>query len=162
MTFHAGRMSEEESDAWLGLVALMELLPSSLDAQMRRDSRLTHFEFVLLSQLRLASGGVLQTKQLAEATNATLPRLSHVITRLADRGLVERAPCPGDGRATNVVLTSDGRRALVRATGPHLAHVRETIFDRLTGDEVRALASATGKINAALDPSGRYAGPLRA
>jgi len=161
MTFQPGRMNDAESDAWLGLVGLMELLPASLDAQMRRDSGMTHFEFVLLTQLKLAERNVLQTKQLAEATNSTLPRLSHVITRLVERGLVERVPCPGDGRATNVVLTAEGRRAVVRATGPHLAHVRAMIFDRLTADEVASLASATGKITAALDPSGRYAGPIR-
>ncbi|WP_255888433.1 MarR family winged helix-turn-helix transcriptional regulator [Nocardioides astragali] len=37
---------------------------------------------------------------LAQRTNATLPRLSHVVRRLEDRGLVKRVPCPEDGRAT--------------------------------------------------------------
>ena len=47
----------------------------------------------------------LRMTALAQRTNATLPRLSHVVRRLEDRGLVERFPCPEDGRATNARLT---------------------------------------------------------
>lgn len=161
MTFRVARMNEQESEAWLGVVTMLELLPASLDAQMQRDSGLTHFEFVLLSQLRFSEEGVLQAKQLASATNSSLARLSHVITRLANRGLVERLPCPEDRRATNVALTSDGRRAVILATGPHLAHVRSLIFDQLSEDEVAALTVIAGKVNRALDPSGQYGGALR-
>ena len=55
--------------------------------------------------------------ELATRTNATLPRLSHVVRRLEERGLVERAPCPSDGRATDARLTDEGW-AKVRATAP--------------------------------------------
>jgi len=39
-------------------------------------------------------------------TKSTLPRLSHVVTRLVERGYVERVPCPEDKRATNAHLTA--------------------------------------------------------
>ena len=41
---------------------------------------------------------------LARQTNATLPRLSHVVKRLEGRGLIERFPCPEDRRATNALI----------------------------------------------------------
>jgi hypothetical protein len=49
---------------------------------------------------------------LALRTNATLPRLSHVVRRLEDRGLVDRFPCPEDGRATNTRVGTPWSRPL--------------------------------------------------
>jgi DNA-binding MarR family transcriptional regulator len=144
-----------ESEAWLRLVRMLELVPPSLDAQLQRDAGLTHFEFMVLSLLRFAPDATMQSKDLAASTNATLPRLSHVVTRLQQRELVERLPCPGDGRATNIRLTEAGRRAVVRATSGHIDHVRRLIIDRLDRDELAALASIGAKIAEALDPNDR-------
>ena len=149
------RMDELESAAWLRLVRMLELVPPSLDAQLQRDAELTHFEFMVLSLLRFAADGTMQAKDLAASTNATLPRLSHVVSRLEQRGLVERAPCPTDRRATNVRLTDAGRRAVIRATSGHIDHVRRLVIDRLDRDELAALASIGTKIAEALDPNDR-------
>src|SRR5437764_5241924 len=145
-------MDELESAAWLRLVRMLELVPPSLDAQLQRDANLTHFEFMVLSLLRFAPEHTLQAKDLAASTNATLPRLSHVVSRLEQRGLVERTPCPTDRRATNVRLTDGGRRAVIRATSGHIEHVRRLVIDRLDRDELAALAAIGTKIAEALDP----------
>ena len=60
----------------------------------------------------------LRMTALARRTNATLPRLSHVVRRLEDRGLVERFPCPEDGRATNARLTDAGWAKVARTPRP--------------------------------------------
>lgn len=78
------------------------LLPGVLDAQLRRDADLTHFEYYVLAMLSEASGHTLRMTALAERTNATLPRLSHVVRRLVDRKFVDRFPSLEDGRATDV------------------------------------------------------------
>ncbi|MFK4762656.1 MarR family winged helix-turn-helix transcriptional regulator [Microbacterium sp. ZW T5_45] len=72
--------------------------------------------------------------ELARETVATLPRLSRVCSRLEKRGLVERVPCPKDRRATNVRLSADGRRQLVRAVPRHIATVRRAVIDALAPD----------------------------
>ena len=81
-------LTDEELTAWLRLIALAELLPSRLDAQLRRDSALTHFEYQVLAMLSEAPERTLRMSWLARRTNATLPRLSHVVRRLEERGLV--------------------------------------------------------------------------
>jgi DNA-binding MarR family transcriptional regulator len=149
------RMDDLESDAWRRLVALLELLPASLDAQLQQDSGMTHYEFGVLSLLRFAPDATVQAKDLATRTNATLPRLSHVVSRMADRGWVERLPSPDDRRATNVRLTSEGRRAVVLATAGHIAHARRLVIDRLDRDELAALASIGQKVADVLDPGAR-------
>jgi DNA-binding MarR family transcriptional regulator len=155
MASQVPRMDSLESDAWLRLVTVLELLPPSLDAQLQQHSGMTHYEFVVLSLLRFAPDATLQAKDLAIRTNATLPRLSHVVTRMVERDWVERLPCPGDKRATNVRLTDDGRRAVVRATSGHVDHVRRLVIDRLNREELAALASIGSKIAEALDPNDR-------
>lgn len=155
MARHVPRMDGLESDAWLGLVSVLELLPAALDAQLQKDSQLTHFEFMVLSLLQLAPGRVLRMKELAAGTNATLPRLSHVVSRLEGRGLVERAPCAEDKRATNAHLTDLGRREIVRATPRHVETVRGLVLDQLSREELAALATVAGKIARNLDPTDR-------
>jgi len=157
MAHRVPRMDQLESDAWLELVSVLELLPASLDAQLQQDSQLTHFDFSVLSLLRFAPDRVIQMKELAALTNATLPRLSHAVSRLEQRGLVDRLPCPGDRRATNVALTDTGRREVIRATPRHIAHVRHLVMDQLDRDDLTALARIARKINHNLDPTDRMA-----
>ena len=113
------------------LVAVVELLPGVLDTQLRRDAGLTHFEYFVLAMLSEAPERTLRMTSLAQRTNATLPRLSHVVRRLEDRGLVRALPVPG-GRAR------DERAAHRRRAGPrssaaapgHVANVRPTSSTR--------------------------------
>jgi DNA-binding MarR family transcriptional regulator len=95
----------------------------------------------------------LRMTDLARQTNATLPRLSHVIRRLEDRALVERFPCPEDRRATNARLTDEGW-ATVRAAAPgHARNVRERVIDALTDEQVGQLRAIADAILQRLDPS---------
>jgi DNA-binding MarR family transcriptional regulator len=148
-------MDDLESDAWRRLVAMLELLPTSLDAQLQQDAGMTHYEFAVLSLLRFSPGATLQSKEIAVRTNATLPRLSHVVSRMVDRDWLERLPSPDDRRATNVHLTDHGRRAVIRATSGHIAHARHLVLDRLDRAELAALASIGRKVAQVLDPSSR-------
>ena len=156
MTRLVPRLDAEESAAWLSLVTLLELLPSALDSQLQRDSGITHFEFAVLSNLRFSPDQTQRMSALAVGTNATLPRLSHVVTRLENRGLVERVPCPEDRRATNARLTDAGRRELVRATPGHIDFVRRTVIDSLDRDQLGQLAVIASAFTRTLDPDGKF------
>jgi DNA-binding MarR family transcriptional regulator len=147
-------LTEQEMKAWLRLNAVVELLPSALDAQMRRDAGLTHFEYFALGMLSEAPDRTLRMTELAAKTNATLARLSHVVRRMADRGLVDRVPCPGDGRATNVRLTETGRRKIEAAAPGHVATARTHVFDVLTPEQVDQLTAIADAMLTRLDPDG--------
>jgi len=96
----------------------------------------------------------LRMTELAAQTNATLPRLSHVVRRLEDRGLVERFPCPEDGRATNARLSADGWRKLRDSAPGHVATVREHVIDALTPEQVSQLTAISDALLGRLDRSG--------
>jgi DNA-binding MarR family transcriptional regulator len=126
-----------------------------LDSQLRRDSGLTHFDYYVLAMLSEASERTLQMTALAQRTNSTLPRLSHVVRRLEERGLVSRVPCPEDARATNAVLTDDGWAAVVAAAPGHVENVRSHVLDALTREQVVQLGEMAQAMLARLDPDGR-------
>jgi DNA-binding MarR family transcriptional regulator len=154
-------LTEDERVAWVRLAAVVELLPGVLDAQLRRDADLSHFEYFVLAMLSEAPERTLRMTSLASRTNATLPRLSHVVRRLEDRGLVRRFPCPEDGRATNAQLTGYGWEK-VRSSAPgHVANVRQAVVDALDADQVRQLTEITGAILGRIDPDGVVMAPQR-
>src|SRR6478609_9812507 len=147
-------LTPEEHAAWVRLVAIVELLPGALDGQLRRDAGLMHFEYFVLAVLSDAPEQTLRMTALAQRTNATLPRLSHVVRRLEERGLVERFPCPEDGRATNARLTEAGWTKVVETAPGHVATVRRNVIDALTPKQVEQLAAIAEAILERIDPDG--------
>ena len=148
-------LTPEERAAWLRLIAVVELLPGVLDSQLRRDAGMTHFDYFVLAMLSEAPDRTMRMTTLAHRTNATLPRLSHVVQRLEARGLVDRRPCPGDGRATNATLTEAGWEAVVAAAPGHVENVREHVIDPLTPDQLGEMARIADAMLDRLDPDGR-------
>jgi len=148
-------LDEGERAAWLRLMSVVELLPGTLDAQLRTSAGLTHFEYFVLAMLSEAPERTLRMTALARLTTATLPRLSHVVRRLEDRGLVERHPCPEDGRATNARLTDAGWDAVVAAAPGHVATVRRHVLDPLTREQLDQLRGIADALLTRLDPEGR-------
>ena len=147
-------LDDDELTAWIGLVGVVELLPGVLDTQLRRDAGLSHFEYFVLAMLSESPARTLRMTQLAARTNATLPRLSHVVTRLETRSLVERFPCPEDGRATNVRLTETGWAKVVDTAPGHVATVRANVIDALSRQQTRQLTEIAGAILGRIDPDG--------
>jgi len=157
---YSGRMATrwltaEERATWTRLVAVMELLPAALDAQLRRDAGLTHYDYFVLAMLSEAPDRTLRMTSLAQLTNATLPRLSHVVRRLEERDLVERVPCPEDKRATNAVLTDVGHALLAEAAPGHVAAVHDYVVDALSSDQIGHLRDIADALLGRLDPDGR-------
>lgn len=145
-------LTDAERAAWVRMAAVLELLPGVLDTQLRRDSGLTHFEYFTLAMLSEADGRTLRMTALAAQTNATLPRLSHVVRRLEGRGLLSRMPCPEDARATNARLTDDGWEAVRAAAPGHVAAVRGAVVDALTPTQIEQLTAITTAILERIDP----------
>ena len=146
-------LDRRELAAWVRVAALLELLPGVLDGQLRRDADLMMFEYFALAMLSEAPDRTLRMTDLARQTNATLPRLSHVVRRLEERGLVERLPCPENRRATNARLTEDGWATLRAAAPGHVAAVRGHVVDALTTEQITQLTAIADALLSRVDPS---------
>ena len=116
-------LDEDELQAWLRLTGVMLKLSPALDSQLQRDSDLTHFDYLCLAMLSESDGRTLRMSDLAARANASLSRLSHVVSKLERRGWVERRPSPDSRRVTLVTLTDEGWDVLVKAAPGHVEAV---------------------------------------
>ena len=146
-------LCDEELQSWLSVVRLTTWLPWSIDQQLRRDSDLAMVEYQVLAMLSESPERTIRMSTLAELTNASLSRLSHLVKRLESRGLVYREPDPTDGRFTNAILTDPGLQKLIEAAPAHVEFVRSIFSDVLTREQQRLLARAAERIMARIDTS---------
>ncbi|MGA5299822.1 MarR family winged helix-turn-helix transcriptional regulator [Nucisporomicrobium flavum] len=142
-----------ERDAWLALAGLMFKLPSALDAQMLRDSNLTLFDYFVLSQLSMSPGRTQRLSDLAHHVSSSLSRLSNVVKRLEQRGLLRREPDPESPRYTTAVLTDAGWDVVVAAAPGHVAAVRRYVIDGLTEEQVHVLREVACHVARRVDES---------
>ena len=145
-------LDAEERQAWLALASTLNRLPAALDAQLRRDTGISHFEYQVLALLSEAPGRTLRMSELAMWAGSSLPRLSQVIARLEQRGWVRRTPDPADGRYTLATLTGQGQAKVTEAAPAHVREVRRLVFDPLTKTQSRQLREIGRRIMRAIDP----------
>lgn len=146
-------LDDAEMETWLALIGVVMRLPSALDEQLRRDAKLSHFEYGVLAVLERAEDHTKRMSDLAYLCNGSLSRLSHVARRLEDAGLIDRFACPTDGRATLAKLTAHGMDVLAKAAPGHVALVRELVFDTLSEEEAVQFGALAKRILTRLEDS---------
>ncbi|MEV0867346.1 MarR family transcriptional regulator [Brachybacterium paraconglomeratum] len=139
-------LTPEEQQTWRALTSLLVRLPAALDAQLRRDAGITHFDYQVLSQLSEQPGRRLRLRELASRADSSLQRLSQVVTRLEAKGWVERVPDPADGRTTLAALTDAGFEKVVATAPGHAAEVLDLAIDPLSPDQHRAMREIAERI----------------
>lgn len=139
-----------ERQAWLGLVDVMNLLPLALDRQLRRDADLSHASYMILAMLSEEPDRSMRMAALAARTATSQSRLSHAVSRLEERGWVERRACPEDRRGQLAALTGAGLAVLEAAAPGHVEEVRRQVFDLLDDAQVAALADVAATLGAGL------------
>ncbi len=144
-------LDEVEQHTWRVWLAVAELLPRTLDAQLQRDAGLTHAAYVVLAMLSEAPEGR-RMSDLARVANQSQSRLSHTVARLEERGWVRRERATEDRRGNLAVLTDAGRDVVARVAPGHVAAVRNYFFAALTPQQTRQLGEALDAVLERLDP----------
>lgn len=155
-------LHDDEQRAWRGLAGVMLRLPTALDAQLTRDSSVTHFSYFVLAMLSEAADRTLAMSELARLSNSSQSRLSHAVSRLERSGWVRRHPHPANGRVTLATLTCAGLDTVREAAPGHAAEVVRLVMQDLDAEQVRVLGEACEKVLARLDgecPAGGGEGP---
>jgi DNA-binding MarR family transcriptional regulator len=142
----AGLTSEQEA-TWFAYMRVALRLNYELNRELQVDSNLSHQDFHVLNALGDSPGRRLQLSDLAVRIGWERSRVSHQVLRMESRGLVERRPSSTDARATDAVLTPQGRQALRRATPGHAALVKQLFFDGLDPALLPALQAGLDQIH---------------
>jgi DNA-binding MarR family transcriptional regulator len=145
-------LDDEQQASWRAFAAAMHKLRWALECQLQQDAGLSFLEYHALARLSENPGHTMRMSELAEVTNASLSRLSHLMKRLELRNLVRREPDPNDGRYTNAILTRAGLRLLTASAPAHVAKVRELVIDALSPAELRQLRKASERILQRIGP----------
>lgn len=144
-------LDAQEMAAWLPLLRVIQLLPQSLDRQLREQTGINHTYYMLLAILSGRPDHEMTLSQLASASGMIPSRLTHALGSLESRGWVERRPCPGDRRVQFARLTESGQALLAEVAPGHVAQVRRTVIDVLDREDLAHLARIAGKVAAALE-----------
>ena len=88
-------------------------------------------------------------KKLGEKTLITKGTLTGVITRLEDKGLVQRVASETDGRSQIVRLTESGEALFERTFPEHLLFINR-LFDNYSPEEVAALEAELVRLYGAI------------
>ncbi|MFF2051129.1 MarR family winged helix-turn-helix transcriptional regulator [Leifsonia sp. NPDC058194] len=153
------KLSGEKLEAWASLATLLERLPAALDAQLQRDSDMSHFEHGVLYALDTAPDRTLRMSVLAGYASSTLSRLSRAVTRLEKKGWARRVIDPTDGRFTLAILTDAGHDAVAASSPGHEQLVERLVFDALTAAQVRQLTAISRRISEAIDAAPAWRPP---
>jgi DNA-binding MarR family transcriptional regulator len=145
-------ISDGEWEVWRTFYTMRRQLDRALENQLQRDAGISGPDYEVLLTLFEARDKRLRARHLGELIGWEKSRLSHQVTRMVTRGLVERTECEDDLRGTWIGLTNDGRRAILGAMREHVAAIRELFFDVVSEDEKTALLSASVKVLDAINP----------
>lgn len=139
-------------------------LARRLGDDLAAHAGLSDADYAVLVCVSEAPAGRVRAREIAVQLSWEKSRLSHHLTRMAGRGLVERRECETDARGADVVLTPAGREAIDAAAPRHVEDVRRWFVDVLTPEQLADLGQACEVVLARLrsapaSGAGRPAGP---
>ena len=127
-------LNDAEMRAWRGYRRLRVLLDLQLARDLAADSGLSEADYDVLSTVsEAAPDAQIRLIELARHLHWSKSRLSHHLTRMQQRGLVDRH------EDLTIALTEAGWRAIRAAAPAHVASVRRHLIDRLTEEQLRVL-----------------------
>ncbi len=146
MTSKTPWLNPEQEHLWRGWNRLNAELKASLQRQLQTDAELSVSDYEVLVHLTDSPEGRVRVSDLALLLQWERSRVSHHLTRMERRGLVERTECLEDGRGAFIGVTIAGRAAIEDAAPGHVAAVRRLFFDLLDEKDTAALGAAIDKM----------------
>ena len=129
---------------WHNYVVLTGRLQAVMNRQLQQDHELSLADYTVLVALEERPG--CRISELGDRLGGEQSRLSHQLTRMRTRGLVERVGADDDRRAATVELTKQGAAALRVAAPQHAELVRAVVFDGMSAADLRALERWTSRV----------------
>lgn len=125
-----------------------EIISGRIAQEITRATGLSGADFGVLMHLDEAPDGHRRQRDLQSFLEWDKTRLSHQLTRMASRGLIEREST--DANLVVIRMTQEGRRLLAAARPLHIEGVRKGFLDHLSQDDIAALQTIAQKLRSTL------------
>ena len=125
----------EEWALWRAFLVSHARVSRRIDAQLQRDAGLAQGEYATITAIREAPDRHLRIGEIADALGWEKSRVSHLVSRMEKRGLLERVVSAEDARAIQITVTSEGRRRQLGAMRGHAAEVHRVFLEHVRPDE---------------------------
>ena len=130
-------LSPRELRVWHAFQLMHEDVLARVGRDITQATGLSGSEFGVLSRLVGVGKGEMRQQSLASLMGWDKSRLSHQLTRMRERALIERRAAGGN--AVLVVLTELGREKLNAARPVHAESVRRNLLSRLTPEQIETI-----------------------
>ena len=137
---------------WLRLLGVTRKIESELRDKLRRDHNTTLPRFDVMSALNRHRDG-LRMSELSGVLKVSNGNVTGIVDRLAEEGLVERVPVPGDRRAMMARLTARGQEVFAGQAAEHEAWI-DGFFAGMGAAEARNMAARLKELAEALETKG--------
>jgi len=127
-------LSPHELRVWHAFLLMGEDVLGRVGRDIAQATGLSGAEFGVLSRLAALGKGEMRQQALARVMTWDKSRLSHQLTRMQRRGLIERRDA--DGNTVLVVLSKLGQERLEAARPIHADSVRRNLLSRLTPEQI--------------------------
>ncbi|MGB5952188.1 MAG: MarR family transcriptional regulator [Ornithinimicrobium sp.] len=139
-------LTEQQQQVWRQWLAANSEMTAALGRGLAQDCALSLPDFEVLVRLSETPGTQIRIVELAEAMQWERSRLSHHLTRMEKRGLIERRDCPEDRRGAFAELTDQGQSRLEQAAPGHAQLVRSLLFDDLSAQDIEVISRVTQSV----------------
>jgi DNA-binding MarR family transcriptional regulator len=137
-------LSEDEQRVWRNHVTMTAQLQSAMSQALQADCGLSLPDYDVLVALDERPG--CRISELGERLGWEQSRLSHQLSRMRTRGLIDRRGATDDRRAATVDLTTNGRAALQTAAPGHAELVRTLAFEDVSASDLRVVERWTAGV----------------
>ena len=127
-------LSPHELRVWHAFKLMGEDVMGRVERDIAEATGLSGPDFGVLLRLADCGKGEMRQQTLAESIGWDKSRLSHQLTRMEKRGLIERRK--SDRRVVLVVPTRRGREKLKAARPIHAGSVRRNLLARLSEEQI--------------------------
>lgn len=132
-------LNKDEWDLWHAWTEAQRVLAYEIDRGLQAEFGISKAEFSIAVTLLRSPSPSLRVIDVGESLGWEKSRVSHLLTRMEARGLLERAEGGASGRRTGVKLTVAGRQLAERAIAGHAINVRRYFFDALSPEQLSAI-----------------------
>jgi DNA-binding MarR family transcriptional regulator len=136
--------SKDRLRLWLRLLRLTRHVDAHLRDRLRVDFKTTLPRFDVMAALSRHPEG-LKMSQLSGVLRVSNGNVTGIADRLADEGLVERVPVPGDRRAMTLRLTPAGDIEFAAQARAHEGWIND-MLSGISADDARAMAERLIKV----------------